>query len=225
MGSDEVPFSILLASASPRREQLLREAGLRPMVFPVSLAESRLKGEAATQMAVRLAQSKCKKALSLSSDGAIVLAADTLVVDGDQVLGKPAGRAEAVEMLLSLRNREHEVITAVSVIARERGQAATRLQKTSLRMRNYSRDEVEAYVAGGAPMDKAGAYGIQDSEFEPVALDQFEGCYTNVMGLPLCAVQDAVEELGLELGPSVRLVETCFDFHPHDHEPGSTLAA
>jgi septum formation protein len=216
---------ILLASGSPRRQQLLRKAGLDPKVFPVSLHEDRLNGESPTSMAMRLAQSKAEKAFGANPAGDFVLAADTLVVDGDRILGKPKDSEDAAAMLMGLRNREHVVMTGLALIERDGAERVTRIKKTTLRLRDYSLGEVEAYVGSADPLDKAGAYGIQDSSFQPVVMEGFEGCYTNVMGLPLCTLHQAFADLGVDLGPDIDLLAACYEFHHHSTDSESFVAA
>ena len=121
----------------------------------------------------------------------VVIAADTVVaLDGD-ALGKPAGRDEAVDMLRKLRGRQHQVVTTVAITYapyRQRGKSLARTVSTKVNMRDYDNPEIYDYVATGLPYDRAGAYGVQDSKFNPA--EAVIGCYLNVVGLPLCAVWD-----------------------------------
>lgn len=204
---------LLLASASPRRRELLVRAGVRPVVRPVDVEERPLNGEAPESMVRRLARQKARTALDLTELGRLVLAADTAVVDRARILGKPEDRGRAVRMLMRLRGRSHEVLTALVMVERESGQELARVVRSRLRMRSYSRSEVEAYVAGGSPMDKAGAYGIQDEDLQPVKMDDFQDCFTNVMGLSLCALGGMLGELGWRTGTD--LVEACWAYRPH----------
>lgn len=204
---------LLLASASPRRRRLLSEAGMAPLTHPVSLSERRAPGETPAGMAARLARAKAQAAVAASQEGAVVVAADTIVVDGDRILGKPRSPREARAMLHDLAGREHEVITGLAVIERARGEQVVTVTHTELALRPMNRQEVAAYVEGGSPLDKAGAYGIQDESFEPVDMATIEGCFTNVMGLPLCTLGRALESLGWRLG--VDLIEVCFAYHRH----------
>jgi len=211
----------VLASGSPRRRQLLRQAGIEPLVCPVDLAEERLPGEAPQAMAARLAVEKAEAAAQLT-DGDIILAADTIVVDGSQILGKPANAGQAGEMLRQLRGRRHQVVTAVCLLDRGTRRRVVATTLTELHMRWLEADEIDRYVASGSPLDKAGAYGIQDEGFEPVDMDLFDGCFTNVMGLPLCAVGWALGQLGWDLAP--RLTQACFSYQQHSL-PAWTAAA
>ena len=123
-----------------------------------------------------------------------VVAADTAVVDGDEILGKPADAAEAAAMLRRLRGREHAVLTGVAVVDAATGRLETAVERTAVFMRAFTDDEIAAYVASGDPMDKAGAYAIQNRDFSPVA--RIAGCYANVVGLPLCTLACMLRALG-----------------------------
>jgi len=127
-----------------------------------------------------------------------ILSADTVVADGQQVLGKPESPAQARDYLRRLRGRKHRVLTGLTLLEPSRGRSWTEVAQTSVRMREYLDAELERYLASGDPMDKAGAYGIQHKEFHPVA--ELEGCYANVMGLPLCRVQGLLLKAGWRTG-------------------------
>lgn len=204
---------LLLASGSPRRRKLLERAGLNPTVKPARVDERPLEGEAAVAMVRRLAQRKARAALAETDRGEMVLAADTAVVDRGRILGKPEDEDHAVAMLMGLEGREHDVLTALALIERRSGEERVRVARSRLRMRNYTRSEAEAYVAGGSPLDKAGGYGIQDEGFRPVDMDDFEDCFTNVMGLPLCTLGAMLDDLGRR--PGADLVEACMSYSPH----------
>ena len=208
---------LLLASGSPRRRELLRSAGLEPLVRPVDVPEPLRPGETAEAMVRRLSLEKAQEALAQFADGTWVLAADTTVVHQGKILGKPADDLEALEMLMSLRRGSHQVITAVTLIERERGESITCATTTDLIMRDYDLDEVARYVAGGSPMDKAGGYGIQDEDFSPVDMDRFEGCFTNVMGLPLCTVGRMLDYF--HAAGSEELINICYEYHSHELQP------
>lgn len=159
---------------------------------PADVDESQLPGEAPGSYVLRLAESKaslCAVSYSndekISSDSSLtILAADTAVVDGEAILGKPRDRSEAVSILQRLRGREHQVYTGISLLRVSDGNKGKDLCVTDVPMRAYSDEEIDRYVAGGDPLDKAGAYGIQHHDFHPV--EKFSGCYASVMGLPLC---------------------------------------
>lgn len=207
------PEDVVLASGSPRRRNLLQGAGLAPVVHPVDLDESMYDHEPGPAMVRRLALGKARSAADRYDQGRIVLAADTTVVHQGQILLKPENREEAVQMLLRLQEGQHEVLTALALIERSSGRELVRLTRSQLEMRDYTRSEVVEYVAGGSPFDKAGGYGIQDEGFDPVNLDAFEDCFTNVMGLPLCTLSQMLEELGWATEQD--LVQACFEHRPH----------
>ena len=169
-----------------------------------------LAGETPRQFVLRLSLEKARLVASKTSD-AIVLGADTAVVlDGD-VLGKPDGKAEAVRMLRKLRGRVHTVVTGVTALDSRSGRWLSAAKATDVTMRDFSDEEVAAYVASGDSLDKAGGYAIQDEAFRP-ARDTF-GCYLNVVGLPMCEVVGLLEGLGVQvrLRQGWQLAEQCRD--------------
>ena len=195
----ERPLRLVLASASPRRRDLLASLNLRFTVDPPRREESRRPGEEPRAWARRLSQEKAALVAARRRPPAIILAADTLVIDGDEALGKPVDDDEARRMLRRLRGRAHEVCTAFTLQrAGADGSGLTRLGRTRVHMRAWSDAEQEAYVASGDPLDKAGAYAIQHPVFAPVA--RIEGSYSNVVGLPLELLQEALREFG---GPDI----------------------
>ena len=184
---------LILASASPRRQELLRGAGIAFEVHPAHIAEERLAHEAPRAYACRLAQEKAQ-AVAAKSPGRFVLGADTIVVAGGEVLEKPQDAADAARMLRLLSGRGHEVTTAVSLVSPE-GAADTRCATTEVFFRKLQEQEIERYVAGGEPMDKAGAYAIQGGAGPWV--QRIEGEYSNVVGLPLSLVMKILRSRGL----------------------------
>jgi len=192
--------SILLASNSPRRQQLLSWTGWQFITCPVPVDETPLAGEKPADYVCRLAESKGRAALAVATTGAqagpdlFVLAADTIVVDGGELLGKPRHAAEATAMLLRLRGHVHQVLTALAVFAPPDRQFYGDLCIASVPMRDYSDAEIASYVASGDPMDKAGAYAIQNPGFHPVT--DFNGCYACVVGLPLCHLLRTLKKAG-----------------------------
>lgn len=174
---------LVLASASPRRRQLLELLGLPFVVRPSDVDEADHVGEKADEMARRLSRLKAR-AMQGQVSGGWIVAADTLVYLDRQALGKPVDPAEAVQMLERLRGRSHQVFSGVTVIDAASGQERGELAVTTVWMRDYSDAEIAAYVASGDPVDKAGGYAIQHRELSPVA--SVDGCFANVMGLPLC---------------------------------------
>jgi septum formation protein len=175
-------MDLVLASQSPRRSELLRIAGFGFRVRSRPVEEIRRQGEAPLDYALRLARAKAEAAWEGSDE--VVLGADTIVVVGDAVLEKPVGAADARRMLQALSGRSHTVITGICL--RHRRGAILDSESTQVHFAALDREEIEAYVASGEPMDKAGAYAIQGmaSKF----IDRIEGCYFNVMGLPLARV-------------------------------------
>jgi len=186
---------LILASASPRRSQLLARLGIPFEVRPVSVIEDVDSANPAIA-ASRLARMKAEAA-RLAEPESPVLAADTVVVHEGAVLGKPRDAAEAREMLRRLRGRSHRVITAVAVIPRGGRAALLRHPETEVTMRRYADEEIEASIARGDPFDKAGAYAIQDELLRPVA--SYEGCYCNVVGLPLWTTVELLRRAGLDI--------------------------
>ena len=184
--------TIILASASPRRRELLAQAGYRFAVEPSSVAESRRPGEDAIRFATRLAREKAEDVFARrpASSTALVLGADTVVVCDGEVMGKPVDAADAARMLSLLSGRTHHVVTGVAVVW---GSGATEVaaEVTQVTMRTLAPQEVQDYVASGEPMDKAGAYAIQG--YAGRWIPRISGCYFNVVGLPLALVASLLE--------------------------------
>lgn len=181
---------LILASSSPRRQELLRQLVSGFEVIKPEIDEARLDGEAVVDYAERLSREKAAAvALLLDASPALIIAADTIVIDHEGgLLGKPADAADARRMLRHLRGRAHEVISAFTVCQRvAQPQVITRHARTEVVMRNYSDAEIDAYIASGDPFDKAGGYAIQNEDFQPVA--RIAGSYSNVVGLPLDELQ------------------------------------
>jgi septum formation protein len=185
---------ILLASNSPRRRELLALGGWPYRIQPADVDETPLPGELPAAYVLRLAESKARTAAG-SGTAQLVLAADTTVVDAGSILGKPRHAAEARDMLRRLRGRSHQVFTALALLPASGERMSTDLCVTDVPMRAYSEAEIEAYVASGDPLDKAGAYAIQHPGFRPV--ESLAGCYANVVGLPLCHLANMLFKLGL----------------------------
>jgi septum formation protein len=189
---------LLLASASPRRRQIMRSLGLdfTTCVVPddEEVAQERYQGPI-DGLAQWLAVHKAGIARTLpEAVGRIVITADTTVLLAGNVLGKPRDAEHARQLLLSLRGRWHHVVTGLAVSYVEGPTSTIRSAScvTPVLMRRYSEKEVAAYIASGDPMDKAGAYGIQHPDFQPTA--RIDGCYLNVVGLPLCVLVDLLAE-------------------------------
>ena len=189
---------LVLASTSPRRRELLGCLGIEFQVKPANVLEIMNDQEDPRDMVVRLALSKARK-VARSLSGGTVIGGDSAVVTDGQVLGKPEDATEATWMLKCLRGKEHQVMTGVAVVSAAGGRELTSSQTSAVTMRVYTDAEIEAYVSSGEPMDKAGAYAVQDKAFRPAV--QVEGCYANVMGLPLCLLVDLLKEAGYEFRP------------------------
>ncbi len=177
---------IVLASNSPRRRQLLVLADLNFIVSVADIDESVHENESPAEYVLRLAETKARTIASGMNADRIVLAADTTVVDGRDILGKPRDAVEAFAMLTQLRGRTHQVYTGIAMLRARDEHLLTDLCVTDVPMRKYSDEEIRTYIASGDPFDKAGAYAIQHTEFHPV--ENLSGCFASVMGLPLCHV-------------------------------------
>ncbi len=190
-----MPPDVILASASPRRQQLLR---LLQIPFRVQIAEIDETPHAAEDPAKtvqRLAHRKAR-VIARQNPDAFVLAADTLVVFRNEVIGKPAGSAEATAILRRLRGQRHTVLTAFALLHVTTELDLAETSETHVWMRPYTNQEIADYVASGDPLDKAAAYAIQHPSFRPV--EHTEGCPVSVMGLPLCLVARAFRQSGVE---------------------------
>ena len=187
--------NLILASTSPRRKELFALFGFSFNVIPADIDESQRFGESPPDYVLRLA---CEKAQKVAKETVgLVLAADTIVVDGDELLGKPANEADAKRMLQQLRGRTHQVFTGIALVDTKTGDSYDDVCRTDVPMRAYSDAEIDAYIATGDPMDKAGAYAIQHPGFHPV--EGLEGCFASVMGLPICHLVPGLRRLGLEI--------------------------
>ena len=187
---------IILASNSPRRRELLAQIGLVFTVSPADVDESVLPGEAPEPYAVRLALDKARSAAMRAGKG-IVIAADTIVVAGGAILGKPADAEDARRMLKALSGRQHEVVTGLAVMDAATRRSSARTSVTNVWFRDLSEREINAYVATGEPLDKAGAYGIQ--ERGALMVERIEGCYSNVVGLPLSLLGEMLREFDIAI--------------------------
>lgn len=184
---------LLLASSSPRREEILRALGLNFTAQPVDVDEQILAGESAEQMVLRLARAKAAAATAYDAD--LVIGADTAVVLADQVLGKPRDEADAVTMLLRLSGKTHRVMTGVALRGPHGVQDA--LSCTSVKFRVISRDEAQAYWHSGEPADKAGAYAVQG--LGGAFVERLEGSYSGVVGLPVYETVELLRAAGVRV--------------------------
>ena len=189
-----IPPLIVLASASPRRRELLAQIGVPHVVLAVDIDETPLPGEAPASLALRLARDKALAGLARDGGGRAVLGADTIVVQGDEVFGKPRDAADARRMLGALSGRSHQVMSAVAV-ALPGGAVQAALSVTDVTMRVIGAAEIEAYWGSGEPRDKAGAYAIQG--LGAVFIERIHGSYSGVMGLPLYETASLLQASGL----------------------------
>ena len=185
---------LVLASASPRRADLLRAAGIPFDVFPVDIDESFRKGEKPEHAVARVAQAKAAAALESHPD-AIVLGADTTVVARGEVLAKPTDAADAARMLRLLSGRTHEVLTGVCLSSKQR--RLVHVDSTRVRMAQLGDSEIDWYLSTGEPFDKAGGYAVQGlaSRF----IEGIDGSYSNVVGLPISSVYELLKALGCDI--------------------------
>lgn len=185
--------TIILASASPRRVELLHSAGIVFEVRPGEIDETYLEGEAPEAHALRLAREKAR-AVAGTGQGRFFIGADTIVVIDGEVMGKPSDAADAERMLVKLSGAVHEVVTGYCVYDKETGREVSDAVRTLVHFKPLRPDEIGAYIATGCPFDKAGAYAIQGNA--AYMIRKIEGSYTNVVGLPLCEVVEALRSLG-----------------------------
>jgi MAF protein len=203
---------LILASNSPRRRQLLALTGRDFLVRPSDVDETPLPGEPPERYTLRLAEDKARLAAGYVPAEAWIIASDTTVALDGRILGKPEDAAEARAMLTALRGREHDVYTAVALYQPASGRLLSEVCHTGVTMRAYTDAEMEAYIATGDPMDKAGAYGIQHAGFSCVAA--LDGCYASVMGFPLCHLERLMRRIGL--GAEVDVPSACQRFLAYD---------
>lgn len=188
---------IILASASPRRRELLEQGGIPFTVIP-SQAEEKITTEQPGQAVEELSYLKCSDIYEKSLGDVLVIGADTVVASEGKILGKPSSQKDAVKMLQSLQGREHEVYTGVTIMAREgnENRKKTFHEKTKVVFYPMSDEEIRSYVNTGEPMDKAGAYGIQGKS--AVFIKEISGDYNNVVGLPLARLYQELKNIGIE---------------------------
>ncbi|HHT27598.1 MAG TPA: septum formation inhibitor Maf [Firmicutes bacterium] len=192
-------MEVILASASPRRRELLSSVGLEYKVVPADIIEAEYTQGSPAAYARALAQAKAQ-AVAYEYPEAIVIGADTIVLCEEQILGKPEDEADAKRMLRFLSGRRHDVITGVAVAAGCgpcAGQTLLSHVQSGVYFRELTDDEIDAYVAGGEPLDKAGAYGIQG--VAALFIERIDGCYFNIVGLPLYKVGAMLNQCGVAL--------------------------
>lgn len=182
--------TIYLASKSPRRRKLLKQLNLKFKSFSVDIDESLHKKEKPSDAVIRLSKEKLESAKNIIDSG-IIITADTIVVLGKKIIGKPVDEKDAFRILKLLSGKTHIVYTGYSVYNSYNGKTITEYEKTKVTFRILTIDEINEYIKGGSPMDKAGAYGIQD-DFGAVFIKKIDGCYYNVVGLPLAKLYHAL---------------------------------
>jgi septum formation protein len=188
---------IILASASPRRVELLASAGITFEVAPGNIPETCLQGETPEEHVLRLSR---EKALDVAgkTEGRFFIGADTIVVCDGEIMGKPEDSADAERMLFKLSDTVHEVITGFTIYDREKDVNVSQAVNTRVYFKKLHRGEILAYIETGCPFDKAGAYAIQGGA--AYMIRKIEGSYTNVVGLPLCEVVEALTKIGAVTG-------------------------
>lgn len=174
--------TIYLASKSPRRRKLLKQININFKALSVDTPEEFREGERPVDAVKRIAKEKMQEARKIVNG--IIITADTIVVIDNEILGKPVDRKDAIRLLNKLSGKTHIVYTGYSLLNSRTGKAITSYEKTLVTFRKLGLKEIEEYVDAGSPMDKAGAYGIQD-DYGAVFIEKIVGCYYNVVGLPL----------------------------------------
>jgi len=193
--NDLTPPALVLASASPRRRELLAQVGLKAHVVPADVDESVFPGEAPDAHVIRLSKDKALAVAERTEvSGRFFIGSDTVVVCDGIILGKPADAREAATMLRSLSGRDHAVVSGYAVHDRANGRTVSGAVTTRVWFKELTDSEIAGYIASGEPFDKAGAYAIQG--LGAFMVPRIEGSYPNVVGLPLCEVIAALEELG-----------------------------
>ena len=186
---------LVLASASPRRRDLLNSVGIRFAVVPSSIPEEEVPGETPEEHVIRLSLEKARDvALKSGAGGRWFLGSDTIVLRDEDILGKPGSREEAFAMLQSLSGRAHRVVSGYALFDRETGTTEAGAVTTNVNFKKLTIAEIDGYIATGEPFDKAGAYAIQG--VGAFMVKNIQGSYTNVVGLPLCEVVELLERVG-----------------------------
>ena len=188
--------TIILASASPRRKELLEKIGLKFEVEPSNYEEDIYSGIDPHEFAQKISLSKAEVVASKHKN-AIVIAADTFIVFGDRILGKPHTENDARKMLETINGKSHSVITGFSIIDTSKNKTLSKSVETKIHVRKLTLAEIDAYVKSKEPLDKAGAYAIQG--LGAVIVEKIEGDYFNVMGLPLSTLTEALKEFGINI--------------------------
>ena len=189
-------YKVVLASSSVRRRKLIKFLGIPvQFVVPKYDEERPFEAENPGSYAVRMAESKVLASSLDQRNGTIIIGSDTVVAIGNMILGKPRDASHAEYMLRLLRNGEHAIHTALSVLWKGQHRLTSTRVLTKINMRNYSDLEMGQYIASGDPMDKAGGYAVQNKQFHLV--ERLNGCYTSAIGLPLCSLIEMLTNIGL----------------------------
>ena len=189
-------YSLILASSSPRRQAMLKMLGVDFKIQTADIDETPHPKEMPTTLVQRLSREKAQ-VVAIKHPDSVVIGADTIVVLGERILGKPVNTAQAHEMLDGLRGQDHYVYSAITFWQEKTQHQHTYLSKNLVTMRPYTDDEIDAYIATGDPMDKAGAYAIQHPVFAPV--EKLTGCYASVVGLPLGYLVEGLQQFNISL--------------------------
>ena len=197
---------LILASSSPRRREILSYLHIPFTTQSSDVDETPLVGESPQALVARLSNQKARAVADAASADALVLAADTIVVIDNVIIGKPRDTDDARAILERLRGRTHIVYTSITLTLGE-SRAWSSICETRVHMRDYGNAEIRDYIASRRPFDKAGAYAIQDADFHPVC--KIEGCYMNVMGLPLCEVIRGLRALGIAVNKPEPIRHDC----------------
>ena len=187
---------LVLASASPRRKELMAGLGLEFQVMAADVPEDQIPGESAQDMVMRLSLDKASALAERLPEGLVIGADSTVVLDGE-ALGKPVDAGDARQMLRRLSGTQHQVMTGLSVVNPASGDRQTDYMASDIKLRTLSDSEITASIQSGTLFDKAGAYAVQDQELRPA--EWWRGCYSNIVGLPLCRLLEMLQALGYPL--------------------------
>ncbi|MDA0987188.1 MAG: Maf family protein [Bacteroidetes bacterium] len=186
---------LILASKSKRRIKLIPLFGFKYKIHPSNISEAILENETPTNHVARLS---CEKVLSISKNyknqNCIILGADTIVVLNKKIITKPTSKKDAIKILAILSEKKHSVFTGITLLNCKNKKLLTDVVKTKVKFRKLEKKEIIKYVATNSPMDKAGAYGIQD-DYGAFFVESIQGCYYNVVGLPLQKIEQAIKEI------------------------------
>lgn len=188
---------IILASQSPRRKWLLEQIGLEFEIIPSNFDEDIENKKFSKQLIESLAYEKAKEVAERNEEKALIIAADTVVIMGNQILGKPTDEKDAENMLKKLSNKTHKVITAIAIIDKYEDKTLINSKISKVKFKKLSEREILDYIKTGEPMDKAGSYGIQ--AYGSLFVEKVEGCYNNIVGLPLNLLSEMLKSFGIHL--------------------------